>query len=135
MKYKIIDIEGIGDAYAERLINAGITTTEDLLNACLTEVGRDLIAEKTGIASKLIYKWTNHADLIRVDGIGPQFAELLNAAGVESVGQLAAQNAEDLEKRLTEVDERLNLTRRVPSVKELASMIAKAAAVTPVLPY
>lgn len=135
MKYKIIDIEGIGNVYAEKLTAMGINTTDDLLKAGLTEVGRDLIAEKTGIPSKLIYKWTNQADLFRVNGIGPQFAELLNAAGVNSVGQLAAQNAPELEAKLKDIDERLGLTRRVPSVGELETMIALAAAVEPVLPY
>lgn len=135
MKYKIIDIEGIGNVYAEKLTAMGITTTDDLLKAGLTEVGRDLIAEKTGIPSKLIYKWTNQADLFRVNGIGPQFAELLNAAGVNSVGQLAAQKAPELEAKLKDIDEHLGLTRRVPSVGELETMISLAATVEPVLPY
>ncbi len=135
MKYKIIDIEGIGEAYAERLINIGINTTDDLLKAGLTEAGRDIIAEKSGIPSKLIYRWTNQADLFRIKGIGPQFAELLNAAGVESVGQLAAQKADVLEAKLKEVDEKQHLTRRVPAVKELETMISLAAAIEPVLSY
>ena len=85
MNYKIIDIEGIGEVYAPKLIAAGIETVEQLLDACETPTGRKIIAEKTGISEKLILKWTNHADLFRINGIGPQFAELLEAAGVDTV--------------------------------------------------
>ena len=84
MSYKIIDIEGIGEAYAPKLIEQGIETVEQLLDACEAPTGRKIIAEKTGISEKLILKWTNHADLFRINGIGPQFAELLEAGGVDS---------------------------------------------------
>ena len=74
MNYKIIDIEGIGEVYAPKLQAEGIETVEQLLDRCAAPAGRKELAEKTGIAEKLILKWTNHADLFRINGIGPQFA-------------------------------------------------------------
>ena len=83
MAYKIDQIEGIGEVYAEKLIAAGIATTDDLLEKCAAAKGRIAIAEETGISRKLILKWTNHADLMRINGIAGQFSELLEAAGVD----------------------------------------------------
>ena len=85
MGYKIIDVEGIGPVYAEKLQAAGVNTTEDLLEKCAAKKGRVAMAEATGISEKLILKWTNHADLFRIKGIAGQFAELLEAAGVDTV--------------------------------------------------
>ena len=85
MKYNIIDIEGVGDAYAEKLKAAGIKTVDGLLEAGATAKGRKNLAETTGISEKLILRWVNHADLFRINGVGPQFAELLEAAGVDTV--------------------------------------------------
>ncbi|MFQ9392233.1 MAG: DUF4332 domain-containing protein [Parasutterella excrementihominis] len=88
MAYKIIDIQGIGEAYAPKLIAIGIKTPDELLEACLTPGARKKVADKTGISGKLILKWANHADLFRISGIGPQYAELLEAAGVDTVKEL-----------------------------------------------
>ena len=85
MAYKIIDIQGIG---APKLIAIGIKTPEELLEACLTPSARKKVAEETGISGKLILKWANHADLFRISGIGPQYAELLEAVGVDTVKEL-----------------------------------------------
>ena len=76
MAYKIIDIEGIGPAYAEKLEAAGVKTTDDLLDKADNKKGREKLAEETGISEKLILKWANHADLFRIKGIAGQFAEL-----------------------------------------------------------
>ena len=89
MAYKVIDIEGVGAAYAEKLAAAGVVTAANLLEKCAAPAGRKALAEETGISDKLILKWTNHADLFRVKGVGPQFAELLEAAGVDTVKELA----------------------------------------------
>ena len=75
MTYKIIDIEGVGEAYAPKLNKAGIVKVSDLLAKCAAPKGRAALAEETGISEKLILKWTNHADLFRIKGVGPQFAE------------------------------------------------------------
>ena len=126
MGYKIEQIEGIGAVYAEKLQAAGVKTTEDLLEKCAAKKGRVELAEATGISEKLILKWTNHADLIRIHGVGPQFAELLEAAGVDTVKELKHRVPANLQAKMEEVNAQKNLVNRVPSEKELTKMIAEA---------
>jgi len=126
MTYKVIDIEGVGEAFAEKLIAAGIKTDADLLEKCAKPAGRKALAEATGISLKLILKWTNHSDLYRVNGVGPQFAELLEASGVDTVKELKHRVAENLQKKLEEVNAAKNLTNRVPTVAEVQKMIDQA---------
>lgn len=135
MNYKIIDIEGVGDSYASKLIDAGITTVDELLKAGATARGRDALAEKTGISSKLILKWVNHADLFRIQGIGPQFAELLEASGVDTVKELRHRRADNLTAKVEEINEAKHLCRRVPSEKEIERMISQAMELEPVVTY
>lgn len=135
MKYNIIDIEGIGDAQGAKLKAAGINTVEELLDKCAAPKGRKALAEETGISEKLILKWTNHADLFRINGVGPQFAELLEAAGVDTVKELRHRKAENLAAKMAEVNDTKHLTRRVPSVTELQKMIDEAAALEPRMTY
>lgn len=135
MAYKIIDIEGIGAKYSEILIKNGINTADDLLNKCKTPKGRKDLAEATGISEKLILTWTNHADLFRVKGVGPQFAELLEASGVDTVKELATRNAANLASKLEEVNEEKKLTRRVPVESEVAKMIEEAKSLDRVIEY
>ena len=104
MDYKIIDIEGIGDVYAQKLIAAGINKVSELLEKCAAPKGRKALAEETGISEKLILKWTNHADLFRINGVGPQFAELLEAAGVDTVKEFRHRVAENLQPKLEETN-------------------------------
>lgn len=135
MAYKIDQIEGIGEKYAEKLIAAGIKTTEDLLEKCASPKGRKEIAEATEISSKLILKWTNHADLFRVNGIAGQFAELLEAAGVDTVKEFRHRVAANLQPKLEEVNAQKNLCNRVPAVAELEKMIAQAKELEPKITY
>lgn len=135
MTYKVVDIEGVGATYAEKLAAAGINKVEELLAKCAAPAGRKALAEETGISDKLILKWTNHADLIRIHGVGPQFAELLEAAGVDTVKEFRHRNAENLAAKMEEVNAEKNLVNRVPSVKELTKMIAKAATLEVVVTY
>lgn len=135
MSYKIEEIEGIGPAYAERLKAACIHTTEDLLEKCATKKGRDSISEVTGISAAVLLKWTNHADLFRVKGIAGQFAELLEAAGVDTVKEFRHRKAENLHTALVETNEAKKLTRRIPSVDQLAAMIEEAKTLPPVITY
>ena len=135
MAYKVVEIEGVGAAYAEKLAAAGINKVEELLAKCAAPAGRKALAEETGISDKLIRKWTNHADLIRIHGVGPQFAELLEAAGVDTVKEFRHRNAENLATKMEEVNAEKNLVNRVPSVKELAKMITEAAALEVVVTY
>ena len=135
MTYKIIDIEGIGPVYAEKLVAAGIITAEDLLVKCAAPAGRKALAEETGISDKLILTWTNHADLFRVKGVGPQFAELLEASGVDTVKELQHRNAANLAAKALEVNEAKHLVRRVPVEIEFERMIEFAKGLEGVMTY
>jgi predicted flap endonuclease-1-like 5' DNA nuclease len=133
--YKIIDVEGIGPVYAEKLLAAGIKDTDILLEKCAKPAGRKALEEETGISGKLILTWANHADLIRINGIGPQFAELLEAAGVDTVKELRNRKPENLQPKLVEVNEEKHLVGRVPALKEVQRMVAEAAELPPMMEY
>ena len=135
MDYKIIDIEGVGDVYAEKLIAAGINKVSELLEKCAAPKGRKELAEATGISEKLILTWTNHADLFRINGVGPQFAELLEAAGVDTVKEFRHRVAENLQPKLAEVNEQKNICNRVPAVSEVQKMIDQAKELEPKMTY
>ena len=96
MAYKIEEIEGIGTVYGTKLRAAGVITVDDLLEKCASKSGRVALAKETGIDEKDILTLTNHADLFRIDGIGPQFSELLEEAGVDTIKELRNRNAENL---------------------------------------
>ena len=135
MAYKIIEVEGIGPAYAEKLQAAGIKTTEEYLEKCATPAGRKALAEETGISPKLILTWANHSDLFRINGIAGQFAELLEAAGVDTVKELRHRVPANLHAKVTEVNAEKNLCNRVPSLPELEKMIAQAKELEPIITY
>lgn len=126
MSYKVIDIEGIGPNYVARLETMAIFTTDDLLAQGGTKKGRVAINEVTGIPENLVLTWVNHADLLRINGVGGQTAELLEAAGVDTVKELATRNAENLHAKMLETNEKFGLTGKVPSAETLANMIAEA---------
>lgn len=135
MAYKIAEIEGIGQVYADKLEAAGIKTTDDLLEKCASPKGREKVAEETGISSKLILKWTNHADLFRIRGVAGQFAELLEAAGVDTVKEFRHRVAANLYPKLVETNDAKNLCNRVPAEKEIQKMIDQAKELEPVITY
>ena len=135
MDYKIIDIEGIGDVYAEKLIAAGINKVSELLEKCAAPKGRKALAEETGISEKLILRWTNHADLFRINGVGPQFAEMLEAASVDTVNELRHRVAENLQPKLEETNAAKNICNRVPAVSEIQKMIDQAKELEPKMTY
>lgn len=135
MAYKIIDLEGIGPVYAEKLVAAGVITADDLLERCAAPKGRKDLAEATGITEKLILKWTNYADMFRIHGIGPQFAELLEAAGVDTVKELSHRVPANLAAKVAEVNEEKKLVHRVPVEAELQKMIEEAKTLPGVLTY
>ena len=135
MAYKIIDIEGIGEAYAAKLNEVGVTTTDNLLESCATRAGRKKMAEATGISDSLILRWTNHADLFRIKGVAGQFAELLEAAGVDTVKELRNRVPANLQAKMEEVNAQKNLVRRVPAVKEVEKMVAQAKELEPKVEY
>lgn len=135
MAYKVDVIEGVGEVYAEKLNAAGIKTTEDLLAKCANPKGRDELAEATGISGKLILKWTNHSDLMRINGIAGQFAELLEAGGVDTVKELRHRVPANLKAKLDEVNAEKNLVNRVPTLSEIEKMVAQAKELDPVMTY
>ena len=123
---KIIDVEGVGPAYAEKLQNAGVVTTDDLLARGGSKSGRVSLAAATGISEGLILEWANHADLMRIDGVGSEYADLLEAAGVDSPAELAQRNAANLAGTFGELDAGRNTVRRIPSEAVVAGWIAEA---------
>ncbi|WP_286525327.1 DUF4332 domain-containing protein [Duncaniella freteri] len=135
MSYKISQIEGIGETYARQLEAVGVNTVEQLLEKCSSKKGRTLLADETGISEKLILKWTNHADLFRIKGVAGQFAELLEAAGVDTVKEFRHRVASNLHIKLVEINDARNICNRVPSVFELERMIEQAKELPPVLTY
>ena len=123
---KIIDIEGIGPIYAQRLIAVGITTTNKLLKKGATPQGRDELAQKTGISGTLILEWVNHADLFRIKGVGEEYSDLLEEAGVDTVPELAQRNPDNLYVKILEVNQQKRLVRQLPSKRQVSDWVAQA---------
>jgi predicted flap endonuclease-1-like 5' DNA nuclease len=132
---KLTEIEGIGEAYAQKLQGAGVGTLDQLLEKGAAPTGRKEIAEKTGVSEKLILRWANMADLFRIKGVGEEYADLLEAAGVDTVPELAQRNPENLHNKLAEVNEAKNLVRRVPTVEEVGGWVGQAKQLPRVLTY
>jgi len=132
---KIVAVEGIGEAYAKKLEQAGIRTTEALLGKGATPKGRQEISEKAGISDALILRWVNHADLFRIKGVGAEYAELLEASSVDSVPELAQRNAENLYAKLVETNQAKRLVRKLPTQTQVADWIAQAQRLPRVITY
>jgi predicted flap endonuclease-1-like 5' DNA nuclease len=131
----IVDIEGIGKVYAAKLEAAGISTVESLLERGATPKGRQDLAEQTDIGGKLILEWVNLADLFRIKGIGEEFSDLLEEAGVDTVPELAQRNPENLHSKLVEVNEAKKLVRRVPGLSQVQDWVAQARELPRVVTY
>ena len=106
--YKIEEIEGIGPALGEKLRAAGVSSTDKLLDACKTKKQREALAEASGVSEKQILKFANMADLFRITGVGQEFSELLEAAGVDTVPELAQRRADNLTAKMEEVNKEKN---------------------------
>jgi predicted flap endonuclease-1-like 5' DNA nuclease len=132
---RIINIEGIGSVYAEKLAAAGITTTEALLKAGASPKGREALEEETGIGHKLILEWVNLADLFRIKGVGEEYSDLLEEAGVDTVPELAQRNAENLYAKLQEVNAAKELVRRLPAQSQVANWVEQAKSLERVVTY
>ena len=132
---KVIEIEGIGPTYAEKLNAAGVETTEDLLKMCCDASGRKEIAEKTEISEKLILEWANLADLMRIKGVGEEYADLLEEAGVDTVKELATRNAENLAEAMDKVNAEKKLTNMVPNAGTVEKWIEEAKTLDPVITH
>jgi predicted flap endonuclease-1-like 5' DNA nuclease len=119
-------IEGIGEAYALRLKEANIITVEALLKGGASPQGRQAIAEKTGISGQLILEWVNHADLFRIKGVGSEYADLLECAGVDTIPELAQRNPANLYQKLVQVNQERKLVRRLPTLAQVEAWVEQA---------
>jgi predicted flap endonuclease-1-like 5' DNA nuclease len=123
---KIIEIEGIGEKFAAALESAGVGTVEALLDQGGTPGGRQKIADAAKLTTKQVLEWVNRADLMRVKGIGSEYADLLEAAGVDTVKELATRRADNLLAKLEEVNTAKKLVRRTPNAAEVEKWVAEA---------
>lgn len=132
---KIEQVEGIGPSYAEKLRAAEVSDTDTLLEIGCSKKGRQGLAQKTSISESQILKWVNMVDLCRIKGVGEEYSELLECAGVDTVKELRNRNAENLSAKMTEVNEQKKLTRRTPSQKEVEDWVAQAKTLPPKVEY
>lgn len=123
---KLSDVEGIGPTYAAKLTAAGCRSMEHMLEVGGTKKGRKDLAAASGCTEKQILEWVNRADLCRVKGVGSEYADLLECAGVDSVPELASRNAENLAAKMKEINDAKKLVRVVPSAKSVTKWVAHA---------
>jgi len=128
-------IEGIGDVYRQTLRQAGITNVDELLEKGSTVQGRKEIVDKTGISEKLLLRWVNMADLYRIKGIGQEYAELLEAAGVDTVPELAQRVPANLLEKMTAANAQKKMVRRLPDLSQVESWVAQAKSLPRVINY
>jgi predicted flap endonuclease-1-like 5' DNA nuclease len=132
---KLVTVEGIGESYAQRLEEAGIKTTDDLLELGASAQGRMEIAERTDISVRLILNWVNRAEVLRIRGVGEEFADLLEAGGIDTVRELAQRNPENLYRKLARVNQEQWLVRRLPSPEQVEDWVEQARALPRVVTY
>ena len=132
---KIVDIEGIGPAFAAKLNGNGIRTTDALLQAGCGPEQRKQLAASTGISDSLILEWVNLADLYRIKGIGRQYSDLLEEAGVDTVVELATRVPENLLAKMVEINKAKNLVNKLPGVTQVKSWIVQAKKLPRVVTY
>ena len=132
---KLEYVEGIGETYADKLRAAGVTTTDKLLEMGSTPKGREEIAEKAGIPEKLILEWVNAVDLFRINGVGQEYADLLEEAGVDTVPELAQRKPENLYAKMMEVNTAKKLVRAMPTEDQVADWVAQAKQLPRIIKY
>jgi len=123
---KLNYVEGIGPSFEAKLNTVGIKTTEALIKVTVTKKGRKDLAEKTGISEKMLLEWTNHIDLFRIVGVGAEYADLLEEAGVDTVVELAGRRADNLVKKFEELNATKKLVRRIPTLAAVEDWIKQA---------
>jgi len=131
----LLEIEGVGDVYAQKLKDAGVASTQALLKMGATPKGRKTIAEKSGIGDALILEWVNHVDLFRIRGVASEYSDLLEEAGVDTVRELAQRNPEHLFQKMNEVNDKKKLVRRLPTLKQVSNWVAQAKKLPGVITY
>ena len=122
----IIEVEGIGEVYSRLLNNIGIFTTTHLLEEGGTRVGRKELSEKTNISEKLILEWVNLSDLMRIKGVGEEYSDLLEEAGVDTVIELSRRNPDNLYAKMIEINEEKKLVRRTPTLDAINDWVEQA---------
>lgn len=133
--YKIDAVEGIGTVYGEKLRLSSIKDTGELLTALSTPAKRKTVAKETGIPESHITRFANMVDLFRIKGVGPQYSELLEASGVDTTKELSQRVPSNLLKKMDEVNSAKNLSKRIPTEKELVRWIEEAKSLPRVLEY
>ena len=132
---KLVIIEGVGEKYAQKLSAAGVGSTDALLKMGATPKGRKEIAEKSGIGEHMILEWVNHVDLFRIKGVGEEYSDLLEEAGVDTIPELAQRKADNLVKKMAEVNLAKKLVRRLPVLSQVESWITQAKKLPRVITY
>jgi len=133
--YKISDIEGIGPAYSEKLQAAGVRSLNALLEKGCSKKGRKELSAQSGIDESTILKWVNMADLYRVKGVGSEYSELLEKAGVDTVKELRNRKPENLHAKMLEVNAEKKLVRQVPGLKSVQNWVEAAKKLEPKVTY
>jgi predicted flap endonuclease-1-like 5' DNA nuclease len=123
---KVVDVEGIGPTYAAKLEKAGVKTTDGLLAAGAKPKGRAELEKATGISAAKILEWVNRVDLYRLDGVGSEYSDLLEAVGVDSPTELAHRVPANLAAKMAEVNAAKKIVRRVPTEKVVAGWVEQA---------
>ena len=131
----LIKIEGIGEKYGTKLKMVGISTTEALLDKGRTPKGRKEIAEKSGITETLILEWVNLADLFRIKGVGEEYSDLLEEAGVDTVVELAQRNPTNLYESVVAINNQKKLVRKLPSQAQISDWVKQAKKLPRVVSY
>jgi hypothetical protein len=126
MSYPITDIGGIDGEAAKTLKSVGIRSTAKLLETARTVKGRKILSEKTGFAEKQLLCWANVADRMRIKGISREYAELLQAAGVDTVKELRYRSPANLAKAMAEANKKRKMVRLLPSEKVVCRWIENA---------
>jgi predicted flap endonuclease-1-like 5' DNA nuclease len=135
MSVKLIDVEGIGRVYAQKLKKAGVTGPIGLLNKGATPKGRKEISKKSGVGPKLILEFVNHVDLFRVKGVAGEYADLLEEAGVDTVVELAKRNPPTLYKKMTEINKKKKLVRQMPAESAIKAWVRQAKKLPRIVKY
>jgi len=123
---KLINVEGIGPIYAEKLKHAGLSTTDGLLKKGATPTGRREIAEKAGVSEHQVLEWVNRVDLFRIKGVAEEYSDLLENAGVDTVVELAQRNAANLFEKMSQVNASRKVVRKLPAQSQIEDWIAQA---------
>lgn len=123
---KVEEIEGITAADSEKLNTAGVGSVETLLEMGRKRTGREKLAQATGISDKRILAWVNHADLMRIKGVGSEYSDLLEAAGVDSCLELSHRVPSHLLKKMDEVNRKKSLVHRLPTEHEVEQWVTEA---------